>query len=240
MNRFFLTLSIVLGAGCSAPSSKMNPDSLDGTSWTLRSIETDADTLHRQLDTMPMLHFRDGGVTGSDGCNRISGDALLSDGGMVFGPLAMTKRACAPAIEAVAAPLNTALSEQTLRVSFAQDGLEMTLRSADAALIYVRSGPEGLGPDTYDDDGVLECAVGEAALEEACGVRVVHGAGSVALWIENVASRDMERYRVLTFADRTFSARDGSAVSATALDGAWLVEVGVERYLIPALLVAAR
>ena len=68
----------------------------------------------------------------------------------------------------------------------------------------------------------------------------MHGAGSVALWIENVASRDMERYRVLTFADRTVSARDGSAVSATALDGAWLVEVGVERYLIPALLVAAR
>ena len=40
----------------------------------------------------------DGKVTGSGGCNRISGKATVTGAHMTFGPIVSTKMACAPAI----------------------------------------------------------------------------------------------------------------------------------------------
>lgn len=39
----------------------------------------------------------DGEVSGSGGCNRITGRAVIAGDGIAFGPLASTKMACAPA-----------------------------------------------------------------------------------------------------------------------------------------------
>ena len=39
----------------------------------------------------------DGTITGTGGCNRMSGKATISDDGIVFGPIAATSMACTPA-----------------------------------------------------------------------------------------------------------------------------------------------
>ena len=39
----------------------------------------------------------DGAVSGSGGCNRMTGQAVIAGDGITFGPLASTKMACVPA-----------------------------------------------------------------------------------------------------------------------------------------------
>lgn len=54
---------------------------------------------------------RDGKVTGSGGCNRISGKAEISGGHISFGPMISTKMACAPAVMNQESKFLAALSE---------------------------------------------------------------------------------------------------------------------------------
>ena len=216
--------------------SSMPSDALDGTSWTLARVETGGDVLSRQPDTYPMLTFEDGRVTGSDGCNQINGTVQRMDGGLAFGPLAMTKRACAPDIEAVADPIGRALSDRQVQTEMLLDGLEMKLMADGTTLVYIRTGPEGVGPDTYDTSAELRCSAGSDALDGMCGARIVRNkaAGTSELWIANPAYSDMARYRVLTYTDgQGFSVADGSGLSVAKQGDASVVFVGGEYYLIP-------
>ena len=240
MPRFLLVLCCtLLLAACAKPptvsSNSMSTDALDGTSWTLARVENGGDVLSRQPDTAPVLRFEDGRVTGSDGCNQLNGEVRVVEGGLAFGPLATTRMACAPEISAVADRIGPALSENAVQSEMMLDGNEMKLVSGSTTLVYVRTGPEGLGPDTYDASAQIQCSAGNDGLGGSCGTRILRDAasGTAELWISNPAYNDVVRYRVLTFDGGEFSAWDRSEVTTTQDGDNWRVRVGTEHYLIP-------
>jgi heat shock protein HslJ len=66
------------------------PESLDGTSWTIL-----------MMDQLPVidgisteLRFADGKLSGTGGCNRISGSYTTKGGDIIFGALVTTRMAC--------------------------------------------------------------------------------------------------------------------------------------------------
>jgi heat shock protein HslJ len=67
------------------------PESLDGTSWTIVMMD--------QMPVLPgvptSLRFADGRVSGSGGCNRISGSYTAKGSDLMFGDLITTEIACA-------------------------------------------------------------------------------------------------------------------------------------------------
>lgn len=75
--------------GCGG--QKLPPESLDGTSWTIVTID--------QMPTLPgiptALRFADGNVSGSGGCNNIGGSYSVKGSDLIFGALVTTKMACA-------------------------------------------------------------------------------------------------------------------------------------------------
>ncbi len=67
------------------------PESLNDTTWTIMMID--------QIPALPgiatSLRFADGRVSGSGGCNRISGNYTIKDSVITFGDLVATEMACA-------------------------------------------------------------------------------------------------------------------------------------------------
>ncbi len=87
------------------PREQVQPDlPLEGTKWnithTTRGPARDAADDPNAAVSAGMapekayLEFADGKVTGSDGCNRLSGTAVVKDDVIAFGPIASTKMAC--------------------------------------------------------------------------------------------------------------------------------------------------
>lgn len=75
------------------------PDlALEGTKWTVTTyFDSDvarSDGPVSRDATIAHLAFADGKVTGSGGCNLLSGDATIDGGTITFGPIVTTKRAC--------------------------------------------------------------------------------------------------------------------------------------------------
>jgi heat shock protein HslJ len=66
------------------------PESLDGTIWTIVMI----DQLPVLEDISTELRFADGKVSGSGGCNRISGSYTTQGGEIEFGAIASTRMMC--------------------------------------------------------------------------------------------------------------------------------------------------
>ncbi len=75
----------------------------------------------------------DGGVSGSTGCNRFTGQYTLDDSTLSFGPLATTERACAPA-----------LNQQEARVLAALNAVESWSLDETGALILEGPAPHRL------------------------------------------------------------------------------------------------
>lgn len=111
------------------------PDlALEGTTWTVTSlVSPDAVTSSVVLDTAaPDLTIAaDGAVSGSTGCNRLTGHAEIAGTTVTFGPLATTRMACPPE--------NADLERQILA---ALDG-EVTYRIDAHTLTLTR--PDGIG-----------------------------------------------------------------------------------------------
>lgn len=94
---------VALAIGCAsappAPSSsdKPGPQYLVGSEWQLRDLGG-TPVLE---DNSPTLSFVDPGrVSGNGSCNRYGGSAELGDGTIKVGPLAATKMACTPEVDA--------------------------------------------------------------------------------------------------------------------------------------------
>lgn len=102
--------SLALLAACAMPqhsdargatSDPFSPAAIqliDNTQWTLQSWRN-GDGTTRALPTAPVtldLSTATGirQASGSTGCNRFSGNYLLKNGNISFGPLATTRRAC--------------------------------------------------------------------------------------------------------------------------------------------------
>lgn len=89
-----------------------------------------------------------------------------------------------------------------------------------------------MGPSTYDASGTMPCSAGAPTFDQACGWRVVRKPGGGAeIWISNIAVRDRPAYRVLTFSQGEFSARDGTPLRVTKDADQWTITAnGQEHY----------
>jgi heat shock protein HslJ len=94
---------VALAIGCAsappAPSSsdKPGPQYLVGSEWELRDL---GGTPVLDDSTVTLSFVDPGRVTGSGSCNRYEGSAELGDGTIKVGPLAATKMACTPEVDA--------------------------------------------------------------------------------------------------------------------------------------------
>lgn len=67
---------------------------LEGTIWTVTTLN-DAEIAPAHA---PTLAFQGRGVTGSTGCNRYFGQVSVTRTGLIFSPMGVSRRACAPEI----------------------------------------------------------------------------------------------------------------------------------------------
>lgn len=133
-----LLMTATLGA-CAAPSGSGDaaPAPLqqlpDGTAWRLDSSSFKG--LEAGAGTGIRMAFSDGKVNGDSGCNRFFGEAKISEGRLVLGPIASSKRAClGPRAESEQA-LFSALRQ--LDQAFMVNG-QLRLTTADGAeLVFV-------------------------------------------------------------------------------------------------------
>lgn len=91
--RYAETVTVLAGGkeyrGCGGRN--LPPESLDGTSWTIVMM----DQIPVLAGVPTDLRFADGQVSGSGGCNRISGSYITKGGDIIFGALVATQMACA-------------------------------------------------------------------------------------------------------------------------------------------------
>ena len=88
-----------------------------------------------------------------------------------------------------------------------------------------------LGPTRYDASGTMPCSAGKPTFDQACGWRVLRkAAGGAEIWISNIAVKGTPAYRVLTFSDGEFTARDGDRVRVSKDADMWSIGVGQEHY----------
>jgi heat shock protein HslJ len=66
------------------------PESLEGSTWRIDSINNDGSS----NDISNEVTFRDGRMSGSVGCNRLSADYKFVQSALSFGPIMSTKMAC--------------------------------------------------------------------------------------------------------------------------------------------------
>lgn len=143
------TLTLFAGAGdrlifraggtAAAPEASVNTVGLDGT-WQLAG----GTALRPVAGSLPALTFTGTRVSGSAGCNRLTGSVGVQAGRVTFGPLATTRMACAPAVTAQETAFLRFLAEPSLRASV--QGQTLTLTAASGrTLIFRRTGatPEG-------------------------------------------------------------------------------------------------
>lgn len=97
------------------------------------------------------------------------------------------------------------------------------------------------GPEKWDASGRVKCSVDRPSFDRTCGFRLVrHRRDKITdIWIRNLA-RAKASYRILRYANQTFTAADDSSVTAQLRGHLWQVTVGgKEFYLIPEALMAA-
>ncbi|MCP2014576.1 heat shock protein HslJ [Deinococcus sp. HSC-46F16] len=104
---------------------------LDGT-WQLAG----GTALRPLAGNAPSLTFAGTRVTGSGGCNRLTGSVQAGAGRVTFGPLATTRMACAPAVNAQEAVFLRFLTGPSLRASV--DGQTLTLTAANGRTLVFR------------------------------------------------------------------------------------------------------
>jgi len=115
--------------GCGGDSFAL----LAGVTWQVEDIGGRGipDNAAAMLTFLPL-----GRVTGRTGCNSLSGSAELSAEGLHFGPVALTRMACPPALTRMEADVLTALQE-TDRFDFTADGA-LQLIGGDRVLLTAR------------------------------------------------------------------------------------------------------
>jgi heat shock protein HslJ len=120
-----MTLGMVtmLAAGASAAEEGApSPAALVGTTWRAETI-AGRPVMDTAASTLTFVSAEE--VAGLGACNRYHGRWRLTDGRVEFGPLAATKRACAPALMDQETRFFTALQEAN---RLALDGPFLLLR----------------------------------------------------------------------------------------------------------------
>jgi heat shock protein HslJ len=124
-----LAIPLVLLLALEACGGSDDSASLEGTSWTLVSLNG-ADPVPGASVT---IEFAEGGVSGSGGCNRYRGEYTADEGELSFGPLASTRMACA---EPVMAQETAFLQSLEAVTGYTIDGDALELVSGDGTLTF--------------------------------------------------------------------------------------------------------
>lgn len=131
-------MSGLFAIGCAVVSSGVSSDALaqagggvawNGSTWRVEDIQgrSAPDNVQTTLSVAA-----DGAAAGSTGCNRFRGQAVVDGAALRFGPLATTRRACAPAVADQEKKFLRALE----RVRFARfDGSRLLLLSKSGAIL---------------------------------------------------------------------------------------------------------
>ncbi|MPY67659.1 META domain-containing protein [Deinococcus sp. SDU3-2] len=128
---------LIFRAG-SAVTTPENTVSLNG-GWQLAG----GTALTPVAGSVPSLTLAGNRVSGSAGCNRLTGGVEVQGSRITFGPLATTRMACAPAVNAQEAAFLRFLTQPGLRASVQVQTLTLTAANG-RTLIFRRagSGPE--------------------------------------------------------------------------------------------------
>jgi putative lipoprotein len=125
----------LLAAACGGDDSS-ETDHLEGPVWELRELVgtplPDA--------AAPTLQLTDGTAAGLAGCNNFTGGYALDGDALSLGPLATTRMACAPPLDAVESAYVAALESVA---SYSIDGNELVMRSADDTPVLYFEVPVG-------------------------------------------------------------------------------------------------
>jgi heat shock protein HslJ len=139
VNRLVAAAGIaMLMAGCAATKSDLPPLPLGGPRW-----EAVQDPVPGQREKA-YLQFANGYVSGSGGCNRISGAYLLDSvgaGAIVFSRLAGTKMACAPEVQAGESRMLLVMQGATSFIIKGVLGNELTLSGSAGSMLFVADRP---------------------------------------------------------------------------------------------------
>ncbi len=121
--------------GCGGPETPHPPASLERSGWRITAINGQPALVGVNAD----INFADGRITGSAGCNRITGPFVQDRNRLTFGALAATRMACiGPSGEQegrilaiLRQPLNVAFGERMTMTWTATDGSSISLRRLD-------------------------------------------------------------------------------------------------------------
>lgn len=150
------------------PREQVQPDlPLEGTKWNVTHVtqgpgadsvdEPNAAVSAGMAPPKAYLEFADGKVTGSDGCNRLSGSAVVSGDVITFGPIASTKMAC-PGMQGTEGVLAALTGEVTWRIDYNV----LTLASASGAGLQLQADEKadekagGKGTPATDSDPAVD------------------------------------------------------------------------------------
>ncbi|MEZ5144341.1 MAG: META domain-containing protein [Acidimicrobiales bacterium] len=147
------------GTATTAPSSSSRGD-LTGTAWSLETYAGPSGPVPAAAPT-PLTFGPAGALSGSGGCNRITGRYTARDGELTLDLGAMTQRACAdPAVDTQEQAVVAALAKVK---GFSVEGDRLTLTdSAGTPLLVYRAAPTGLAGSSWKGVGVNN---GRAAVE---------------------------------------------------------------------------
>jgi heat shock protein HslJ len=129
----------MLAAACTMPKKDLPPLPLGGPRW-----EAVQDPVPGQREKA-YLQFANGYVSGSGGCNRISGSYHLDSvgaGAIVFSRLAGTKMMCAPDVQAGENQLLLVLQGATSFIVKGALGNELTLAGSAGSMVFIADRPE--------------------------------------------------------------------------------------------------
>jgi len=137
MSRTFLSALLCLAlAGCAGSTSSTTgaPPTLPGTEWRLQELGG----AKAMASPEASLAFLDGGrASGSGTCNRFTATYELTGSAIKFGPIATTRRACAPDVTAQEEKYLAAL-QAAERVASAGPDLLVYSKAADKPLRFTR------------------------------------------------------------------------------------------------------
>lgn len=129
---------VAMVAGCTMPKKDLPPLPLGGPRW-----EAVMDPVAGQREK-PYLQFANGYVSGSGGCNRISGSYHLDSvgaGAIVFSRLAGTKVACSPEVQAGENQMLLVLQGASSFIVLGPLGNELTLSGSAGKMMFIADRP---------------------------------------------------------------------------------------------------
>ena len=127
----------------SSPAVPAAVDPLDGTAWTLGSLEDSSASVPLPAEGLLTLGFAEGLANGTAGCNTFRGSYEVDGSGLSLGELAVTQMACEPELMDVETTYLASLGAvDTFEVG--ADGEALTLTGGGFTLVFAAMTPASI------------------------------------------------------------------------------------------------